>query len=64
MDLEKNDCNVDEAVPDAEYARGNAGLEKDAIAALKYMDLEKNTPMTDIKIDSLLARAPMLGWVI
>ena len=28
-----------------------AGLEKDAIAALKYMDLEKNTPMTDIKID-------------
>ena len=45
-------CNVDEAVPDpAEYAGGNAGLEKDAIAALKYMDLEKNTPMTDIKID-------------
>ena len=43
-------CNVDEAVPDpAEYARGNAGLEKDAFAALKYMDLEKNTPMTDIK---------------
>ena len=26
-------------------------MEKDAIAALKYMDLEKNTPMTDIKID-------------
>ncbi len=45
-------CNVDEAIPDpVEYADGHSGLEKDAKAALKYMGLQKNTPITEIAID-------------
>ncbi|MDI1495335.1 MAG: 3-isopropylmalate dehydratase large subunit [Cenarchaeum symbiont of Oopsacas minuta] len=45
-------CNIDETVPDPEeYAAGNSNIKKDADAALKYMDLEKGTPITDIRLD-------------
>ena len=45
-------CDVTGCVPDpAEYAAGDPAREQGARRALRYMDLEPGTPVTDIRVD-------------